>query len=496
MPKLAVPISVIQLDFKSQVPLYLQIYQSLRKAILTHQLVPGFKLPSSRELASSLSVSRNTVVNAVSQLVVEGYLETRPQSGTFVRHILPESLLDAGIAQLGKTIPTPSGSLSKRGKRLVDIPISVMQPPFEHRAFSHGMPALDQFPFALWGKFVAEQCRYAPQFVFEDNPRHGFGHTELRQAVAEYLGASRAVRCTPDQILIVNGSQQALYLAAQMLVDSGDPVWIEEPSYIGARAALSSAGTRLVPIPVGPEGLDLDEGIKQAPKAKCAYVTPSHQFPLGVTMSVEIRLRLLDWAHRHGMWIIEDDYDSEYRYSGRPVPSLQGMDQNGCVIYIGTFSKVMFSGLRLGYMVVPHHLVEAFQTVRAQIDLQSPGVAQAALARFMSEGHFARHIRRMRTLYAQRRELLSQAVKEELGDDLTLTPSQAGMHVVGRLPEGVSDIEVANAAKAHDVQVTSLSKHYVGPDAQYGLVMGFAAVTPEHIRAGIQRLRRAMDQVL
>jgi GntR family transcriptional regulator/MocR family aminotransferase len=302
------------------------------------------------------------------------------------------------------------------------------------------------------------------------------------------LRDARAVHCDAQQVLIVSGSQQALDLAARLLLDEGDAVWMEDPCYLGARGALAGAGAHLMPVPVDAEGLDVAAGVARAPHARLAYVTPSHQYPLGVTMSLARRLALLDWAARARAWVLEDDYDSEFRYAGRPLASLQGLDRAARVCYIGTFSKVMFPALRLGYLVVPPGMVDAFATARALVDRHAPTVEQAALADFMSEGHFVRHIRRMRTLYAERQAVLVEAAHSWLAGAVAVAPAEAGMHLVGWLPEGMSDTTVAARAAARGLEVPALSRYASAGLLRGGVLLGYTALDASQIRAGVQRL--------
>ena len=319
------------------------------------------------------------------------------------------------------------------------------------------------------------------------------GYRPLREAIAAYLGAARAVRCTADQVIIVAGSQQGLDIAARLLLDPGDAAWVEEPGYTGAKGALSAAGARLVPVPVGPEGLEVAAGIAACPTARLAYVSPSHQYPLGVTLSLAQRLALLDWADHAQAWILEDDYDSEYRYTSRPLAALQGLDRAERVLYIGTFSKVLFPALRLGYVVVPPDLVSPFVAARAVADRHSPSIEQAVVADFIREGHFARHIRRMRALYAERQAILLDAAHQTFGDRLSIPSAEAGMHLVAWLPDGADAATIAIRAEALGVVVQPLSAYTTTPLARQGLLLGYAAFPTEEIRAGMRQLARAWE---
>jgi GntR family transcriptional regulator/MocR family aminotransferase len=358
------------------------------------------------------------------------------------------------------------------------------------RAFTTGIPALDVFPFELWSKIIGRQARLinSNTLVYQDSA----GYKPLREAIANHLTVTRRVRCTPEQIIVVAGSQGALDLVARLLLNPGDPVWMEDPGYLGARGALVAAGARLVPVPVDAEGLNVEAGIAKCPDARLAYLTPSHQFPLGVTLSLARRLALLDWAKRAGAYIIEDDYDSEYRFAGRPLATLQGLDEANSVIYVGTFSKVLFPALRLGYLILPPTLVEAFLAARHFIDIHPPLLEQASLAEFITEGHFGRHLRRMRGLYAERRDTLLGALADL---PLELYASETGMHCMGWLPAGLKDADVARAAAAQQVDVTPISKFRLDAPGRDGLMLGYAGVDKPHILKGARRLAVALKDV-
>ena len=363
-------LSVVNLDSESDVPLYRQICRSLQRGILTQQLAPGLKLPSTRDLAQSLGVSRNTVVNALDHLIAEGYIETRPKSGTYVTETLPDEMLSVMGGERPLSSPTSSPPsqqkrcLSDYAQRLGRVTFAIKRPSSPKRTFTHGMPAFEQFPFDLWARRINKQYRSVPLNQFSDNSHSAGGFAPLRKAIAEHVRVARGVRCEPEQVIITSGSQQGVYIAAKVLLNEGDVVWFEEPGYLGARGTLASVGSTLVPVPVDEEGLNVEAGEQVAPNARAAFITPSHQFPLGHTMSLTRRLQLLAWAERAGAWIIEDDYDSEYRYCGHPIAALQGLDVHERVIYVGTFSKVMLPTLRLGYLIVPPDLVTPFLQAR------------------------------------------------------------------------------------------------------------------------------------
>src|ERR1043165_4881836 len=487
----ALPNGLIALDAKSGTPLYRQLYDSLRRAILAGQLAPGTRLQSTREMAAALSVSRNTVVNAYEQLLAEGYLEGQVGSGTYVSRALPEDLLH--VKPVTRSFTRAGGKslrLSSRGKVFADFAPSVPRPPEPVRPFQTGVPALDSFPFDAWSKLAAKHWRRpADSLLGYGEPQ---GHAPLRRAVASYLGLSRAVRCTPEQVVIVDGAQMAFDLTARVLLDPGDAAWVEEPGYPGARAAFIAAGARLVHVPVDDDGLDLTAGARLDRGARLVYVTPSHQSPLGMTMSLPRRLALLDWASRAGAWVVEDDFDSEYRYEGRPLASLQGLDRDGRVVYVGEFSKCLFPSLRLGYLVGPPNLVDAFVAARSMSGRHSPTIEQAVLTDFMEEGHFGRHIRRMRTLYRGRQSALVKEIRREAGALIEVEPSPAGIHLVAWLREGLDDLEVTREADARGVETQPMSAFYAGKPGRGGVELGYAAYNEAKLRRGAARLAEAI----
>lgn len=467
--------------------LYQALYTHMRAAILSGELKGGMKLLSTRALADDLNISRNTVLNAYRQLLAEGYLEGREGSGTFVAEILPENLLTAPLHTKPKTAPpqqteSPRPIFSERAK----AQIAVSQPPTggkSPRPFLAEAPALDVFPHKLWSRLVVRAARRMPasSFMYQDSS----GYLPLREAIAAHVAVSRQVHCTPEQVMIVSGSQGALDLVSRMLANSGDSVWMEEPGYPGARGAFLGSGAHIVPVPVDDEGLVVDAGVARAPKARLAYITPSHQFPLGVTMSISRRLALLDWAKRANAYILEDDYDSEFRFAERPLATLQGMDHADRVIYIGTFSKVLFPSLRVGYLILPPTLVDSFLKVRRLIDIHNPMLEQAVLADFIIEGHYIRHLRRMRTLYAERRNALLEATKNL---PLEIDAPEAGIHCVGWLPDGMDDITLANKAVDFDLELTPISTFSIEPFARKGFLLGYGGYNAQEIKNGARRL--------
>ena len=513
------PVILMPLDTAAGRSLQRQVYDGVREAILAGRLPPGARLPSTRTLASELGVSRTTVVAAFDQLRAEGYVAGRHGDGTRVRAAVPDAVLDIGrTAPSRRRPPAPAAiagaigtrdpettrtapvRLSERGSMLVRA--GAQMAPSDGRTpapFRLGVPAVDAFPARLWARLTARRWRHGDVHLGDADPG---GEPALRAAIATYVANARGTRCTADQVIVVSGTQQALDLTARVLLDVGDAAWLEDPGYPGARAAFASAGARIVPVPVDDEGLDVSAGERAAPDARLAYVTPSHQFPLGAVMSAPRRLSLLAWARRSRAWVVEDDYDSEFRYSGRPLPCLQGLDASPRspgeptrVLYVGTFNKTLVPGIRMGYLVVPDVLTDALRAARAAADRHPPTFTQGVLADFIGEGHYARHVRRLRALYAERQSVLLAAAAEELSGVLTLTPDPAGLHLVAWLPPSVSDIAAEHAARVHGVEVSALSRYTITPSAtpsRQALLLSYAAFDERAIRAGMRRLRRAL----
>lgn len=476
---------VIAVDRRSPQPLHRQIYDAFRVAIVRRNLSPRQQIPSTRLLASELGISRIPVLNAYSQLLAEGYFESRVGAGTFISSSLPEE-----IAPGDSQTPSPTRVTSRHRK--IARTASLL-PPRERSpwlrgqgAFSVSQPALDSFPLRVWANLVAKRCRNP----LTSSLQYGdpMGLKELREAIAVYLRTSRAVRCDAAQILIVSGSQQALDLAARVLLEPSTPVWVEEPGYWLARHVLIAAGCRIVPVPVDEEGLDVAAGLKKCGNARAAFVAPSHQYPLGVTMSASRRFQLLNWARRAGSWIIEDDYDSEYRFDSKPIASLQGLDHTSRVIYIGTFSKVLFPSLRAGYIVVPSQLVDRFFAMRHAMDVSPAHLNQSVLADFITEGHFSRHIRRMRMLYAERRNKIVEGIRSEFGSSLQIMGAEAGMHLCVLLPKGCDDRRISLQAARENLWLWPLSPAYIGKSARQGFILGYGSTTVAEMPSAVHRL--------
>ncbi|MGB1253706.1 MAG: PLP-dependent aminotransferase family protein [Candidatus Promineifilaceae bacterium] len=501
MSKVATYLSlgVIHLNRENDpLPLHRQLYESLRSGILSGRLRTGTRLPPTRALALELGVSRNTVSKAYTQLLTEGYLESRVGSGTHVTRTLPEAMLQVGKARTSEeeisaeNPPTPP-RLSKRATALTELPFAREQA--RPQAFDSALPAVDMFPRKIWERLLINCWR--DMSLNEMGYQSALGYQPLREALATYLQAARGVRCSAENIIITTGAQQAVSLATNLLLDPGDAAWVEDPSYPGIHSALVGALAEMVPISIDEEGLDVAEGIRKAPHARLAYISPSHQYPLGVKMSLTRRLQLLQWARENRMWIIEDDYDSEFRYSGAPLESVQGLDEAGRVIYIGTFSKVIYPALRIGYMVVPSRLIDPFHAARAHAVRAAPLLEQAVVAQFIKEGHFARHIRRMRTLYAERQTILVEMIQKFIKETfLKVEASEAGLHLVGWLPEGVDDQLVATKLQEHGLIAPALSSFALMPLDAGGLVLGFAAVPNNEIPMAVKRMWGVLEATI
>jgi GntR family transcriptional regulator / MocR family aminotransferase len=479
----------ISLDESLPLPLYRQLYEGLRDAILSGRLAPGQRLPSTRALARDLNVSRNTISLCYAELESEGYLAGRHGSGTYVSGELPEAVAERA--------PAPSGvDTSQRAPvRMGAVPGAAWLeargphrraglPPGISIDFNPGQGAWDAFPRDVWSRLLARRWRGGWREAMDYGDPGGY--RPLREQAAAYLARSRAVRCEAEQVVIVNGTQQALDLLARILLRPGDLVAVEDPGYLAARQVFASYSARLAPMPVDGEGM-VTRGLAGS-GARLAVVTPSHQFPTGATMSLSRRLSLLGWARAEGGLVIEDDYDSGFRFQGRPLPSLQGLDDASTVAYLGSFSKVLFPSLRVGYAVLPPELVEAFEAAKDLTDRQTPILEQQVLASFLSDGHFDRHLRRMRQLYGRRRQALVESLDREMGAACTVLGSEAGMHLMVSLEVGMEEEEAVERAAAMGVAVYPASPYYVGSVPGLGLLLGYAGTPEERIREGVRRL--------
>ncbi len=474
---------MITIDKRLSRPLHWQVYAAFRDAIVDGRLRPGQRIPSTRLLSSEIGISRFPLLNAYAQLLAEGYLQTRVGSGTVISSSLPEQIAPAPA--IAKKPASASGPRAV-ARRCSLFPPKERLPWMLHRGpFRVGEVALDRFPTHIWSSLVTQRARdWRPELAHYGDL---LGHEPLRNAIANYLRTARSVRCEAHQVLIVNGSQQALEITARVLLNPGDRLWIEDPNYRLAREVFTINGCTPVPVPVDAEGLHVSLGIKSCRSARAAFVTPSHQFPLGVTMSASRRLQLIEWANQTGAWIIEDDYDSEYRYESKPIASLQGLDTNSRVIYIGTFSKVLFPALRLGYLVVPTDLIERFFAMRRVMDLGPPTLTQTVLADFIDQGHFARHIRRMRMHYAELRRTLADTLRQTCGDALKIVGDEAGMHLTAMLENKWDDEEAAKRATDYGLSLWPLSRFYQRNPRQ-GFILGFGGTTAAEIPSAVRKL--------
>jgi len=472
------------------VPSYRWLYSSLRHAVLEGRLRAGTRLPSTRDLATQYALSRGTIVTAFDLLISEGYFEGAVGSGTFVRNILPEELLEVGrqglrAAPPAKPLQRRLSGYAKRARLFVGLL------PRPTRAFRSNIPALDLFPATLWAQIASRRLRRAPVSLLTGC--EPMGYPPLREAVAAYLTTSRGVNCKAAQIAIVSGVQEALESASRLLLDPGDRVCMEDPGYIGATMVFEGVAARITPLRLDEAGMLIQPARMRG--AKMVYITPAHQYPLGITMSLPRRLELLDWARKSGALIFEDDYDSEYRYSGRPVPSLQGLDKNGVVLFAGSFNKVLFPSLRLGYLVVPPDMVPYFEAASSVTKRHAPLIEQAIVCDFITEGHFGRHLRRMREVYAERLSLLLETAKHRLAGLLEISGVEAGMQTVGWLAGGISSRAAAKAAAERNVEVLPLGSIPRGQTKQEALHLGFAAVGAQEIRRGVLELALALENL-
>ena len=462
----------ISIDRNSASPAYRQIADRIREAIASGSLLPGDRIPSARSLASQLGSARGTVDTAYALLAGEGYIQARGPAGS----VISPSLTGA----------TPAPARRRRP------PVDEAPPPWlAVRPFRLGLPALDAFPRGLWSRLTGQAARRLDVSALA-YPNPG-GLPELREAIAGYLGVARGVACTPRQVLVTAGFQGALSLIAHAMIRESDAVWTEDPGYFLARELLERAGARPVPVPVDAEGLQVAEGMRRAPAARFAVVTPTHQSPLGVALSLSRRVALLGWASDTQGWIIEDDYDSEFRYTGRPLPALKSLDRSDRVLYAGSFSKVLFPGLRLGYLVAPESLVGRLEAAARTLQAGVPALEQRVTASFMTQGHFARHLRRMRLLYAARRQALVRELARSFGSGLSLELQAGGMHLLARFPGLPSDTELVRRAEAAGLSPTALSSLSPTGRAGDGLLLGFTNVPEADAAAQIARLARALQ---
>jgi len=495
MPRPHLLLDWIALDSAAAAPLYRQLYTQLHAAVVEGRLEAGSLMPSSRVLAQELGVSRNTVLNAYEQLAAEGYLETNEASATLVSQ-LP---VDGQAPEENDTGPVADGHEAANGAVLpegsqrwlalrdsmpsLDLPQAV--------AFTPGVPAFDQFPIRTWARLLARHThRMQPDMA--DNDDHIGGYGPLREALTSYLRASRMVVCQPDQVLVVSSGRAGLDLVCRVLGDSGAPALVEEPGYNTAKTTIRAAGMPIVPAPVDIEGIRIDVGERNAPDARLAYVTPSHQWPTGVSLSAARRHQLLTWAERRNAWIIEDDYDSEFRYAGSPLATLQGLDGGHRVIYLGTFSKVMFPSLRTAYIVVPPSLVAVFRKALYYAGQEPPLHVQAALADFIGEGHFSAHIRRMRRVYKRRQGAVVDGLFKRIGHCIPVERPPGGMQMALALPPDYRAADVSQAAARAGLHVRPLGLYSLTDPSPNAVHLGFAAIPDRAIAPAAETLADAI----
>ncbi|MEZ5450760.1 MAG: PLP-dependent aminotransferase family protein [Thiolinea sp.] len=442
--------------------LHLALYRAFQQAIVQGKLAPGVKLPASRPLSQSLGVARNTVKTAYDMLQAEGYLETRHGAGSFVSAQLPEQVLQSAATALPAQQQAQGVRLSELAQTLQTVRYPPQVP--SGALLSIAEPCMTHYPWEAWQRSVAVAARRLRTHEMASP----LGNPELRARIADYLQVARGVHCEAGRIMICSGSQQAMYLALRLLLNPGEYILVEDPGYSGVDGALAAVGGHKIAVAADADGFRLEDGLAQAPEARMALVTPSRNFPLGHTLSLERRLALIHWAREQGAWLLEDDYDSEFRFDGSPLTALQGLGGEDCVIYAGTFSRILQHSLRLGYLVLPDALVEPFARARRYLDGGLSQLPQQALAEFMASGAFAGHVRRMRKLYAQRRSILQGLVAEQLGDWLTPVGSDGSMHVVYLLRQGLGDQAICQAALQQGLGIRPLSLYYAGTPPQQG----------------------------
>lgn len=483
-------LSGIELDRSSAVPLYRQLYLQVRKQILSGRLPGGTRLPSTRTLCKELALSRITLLNAFDQLTAEGFLASRTGAGTYVS----DEWEGRDAAADAPRKPPRLSSLSQAVHSLrsehfggmsynawaADCPTSFLP--------SH--PAYDAFPMPIWKRLVDRHLRKP------NKEQLGYGELKglqrLRETIVEYVFDARGIDCSVDQVVITSGAQQAFNLLGMLLLNPGDSVWMEDPGHISARIAFQALGCQLVPLRIDDQGLDVQQGLRECPEARLAFTTPSRQHPLGTTMSYARRQELIEWAGRGQGWIVEDDCDSEFRYVGRPLPALYAMDPWQKVIYVGTFSKVLYPSLRLGYVILPEALVEPFCAIRAVMDRSPSTLHQATTADFMKDGHFLGHIRRMRSLYQARQASLVEALQRHLGGFLKVDPVEAGLHLIGWLDDAVDDDALARGLADHQIYTYALRDYCMRRYLPPGLLLGFAATPEEQAEQRVREFANAL----
>lgn len=469
-----------------------QFYIALKQLIVSGQLQPGKKIPSSRTLSEMMSISRNSVLSGLDRLIDEGYLQTKKGSGTYVTSIIPDDAIEI------KTPAVHATRMPKEHKPEIGPQVQLLQDiwhktrPYagHHMTFNIGVGCSDLFPYELWGRLSGRVWR---QYRHQDwKLNQPMGYLPLRQAIGQYIRATRGVDCHDEQILIVNGTQQAMSLAAQVLLQKGDHVWLDEPGYDGALGAFTAVGAKVCPVMSDKQGMNIDAAIQHWPQAKMMFTSPSHQFPLGGTLSLARRMALLDWAANHDMWIFEDDYNSEFRYHSQPLPALQGLDKHQRVIYAGTFSKMMFPGFHIGFLVIPENLITPFTLAKYYTDTRTPYLDQAILANFISQGHYARHVRRIRKACYERQQVMLEAIQRYLSGVMVAEPLDSGIHLLCWLSADRHESEVIAQCRQVGLGAQPLSRYCQTPSERQGILLGFAAHPAEEIVEGIKKMAQIL----
>jgi len=481
----------LSVERESETPLFRQLYLELHRLILGSVLPVGSRLPSTRDMSARLRVSRTCVVSAYEQLFAEGYLTARIGSGTYISGDVPKQVETLSPRTPASDLPAARTSMSRYGQQLARHPNLLSQ--HATRPFNAGRCANDAKTAQVWRQLTLQRLSsFDPVHLGYSDPK---GMLELRQAIVVYLQAARAVRCEPEQVVIVSGTHHAFELILKILIDPGDAVWMEDPSYAGLHQALLAANARVVPVPVDQEGLIVSAGVVACRTAKAAFVTPSNQFPLGSVLSMARRKELLAWARREGAWVIEDDYDSEFRYEGRPLAALQGIDDSNRVIYVGTFSKVLFPGLRMGYAVIPPDLLDTFTAARYFSGRNAATLEQGVVTDFINEGHFVSHISRMRQRYREARDVLTEALNKRLGGVLDVEKPEHGLQLLARLPPGLPDCDVAELAAKRGIITQPVSPMFVDAMPFSALLMGFSGYRPDQLRRAVDILANVLEPI-
>jgi GntR family transcriptional regulator/MocR family aminotransferase len=480
----------IKFDRNSHQPISTQLYVAMRELILAGGFLAGERLPATRILAKDLGISRTTVIEVFDRLTSESLVTSKTGAGTYVSKALsaerPKPVAQH-TAQQDQRAPQLSKLMGQAFLRFSDR----KRLPHAPRAFTTALPAFDFFPMAQWARLSAKYMRGSREDVMGYGDPNGA--SQLRRAIASHLRVNRGISCEPEQIFIVSGAQQAFHLIGSTLVNPGENVWFENPGAIGARNSLIACGANLIPVPVDSEGLRVDDALRMCPEFRLAFVTPSHQQPMGCVMSLERRFALLSAAEKAKAWIIEDDYDGEFFFGSHPPPTLKSVDTTGQVIYVGTFSKSLFPALRLGYLLVPDSLVDTFQTIMYNYLQGVPSHTQSMVAEFIDEGHFSSHVRRMRLIYEERHEALIKVAQQKLNGLLEVETTRSGLHTIANLPRNLSEIEISKAAEHLNVTASPLGRFALAPLKTQGLVLGFGGVNPHQIQVGVEVLASVLE---